>query len=542
MRYPCSHGCKKCRLLIEAMRARLPAGGADPVVRSREIKSEDLYAATAGANLSRGLARSYGDSSLPATENDLVVNTSLANRMLEFNPETGVLRAEAGVSLWQLNRVFLPRKWFVPVSPGTQFVTLGGMIASDVHGKNHHVDGCFGQHVLSVKLRVADGRIIDCSPQVETELFWATIGGMGLTGHIIEATVQMKQITSPWIWEESQRIDELDAMIDGLKHAAQDWPMTVGWVDCLARGAHLGRGILMKGRWVELAEAPARLHSFESRLRVPFAFPRVALCRASMKAFNLLYFWKHLPRLKRRIVSPQAFFYPLDVLDDWNLIYGKRGFTQYQCVLPQAADNGPARRFLERFVSTGGIGFLCVIKDCGQEGRGMLSFPRPGISIALDFPIDRTKTPLLVNRLNELVLAEGGRVYLTKDTFTLAEHFRAMEPRLEAFNRVRRTWDPEGRLRRRNRSACWETSHERCFLRRLRGHGTRLGAADGGPRRSVVPAGPRPEELRRSAGDLEIHGALRPCAAPLAICCKRRRSVPPWTRPGKNWARSTPSS
>lgn len=166
-----------------------------------------------------------------------------------------------------------------------------------------------------------------------------------------------------------------------------------------------------------------------------------------MKAFNLLYFWKHLPRLKRRIVDPQAFFYPLDALDDWNLIYGKRGFTQYQCVLPHAADNGPARRFLERFVSAGGMGFLCVIKDCGQEGRGMLSFPRPGISIALDFPIDRTKTPLLVNRLNELVLAEGGRIYLTKDTFTLAEHFRAMEPRLEAFNRVRRTWDPEGRLR-----------------------------------------------------------------------------------------------
>ena len=166
-----------------------------------------------------------------------------------------------------------------------------------------------------------------------------------------------------------------------------------------------------------------------------------------MKAFNLAYYWKHIQRVKRGIVHPDAFFYPLDTLDDWNLVYGRRGFTQYQCALPHADDNGPARRFLELFVSGGGMGFLCVIKDCGPEGRGMLSFPRAGMSIAMDFPIHPTKTPALVDRLNELVVAEGGRIYLTKDTFTRPEHFRAMEPRLEAFNAVRRKWDPEVRIR-----------------------------------------------------------------------------------------------
>ena len=417
------------------------------MVDGLEWKSENLAAITEGATLCRGLGRSYGDSSLPARADWPVANTTLADRLLEFDPVSGLLRAEAGVSLLQLNRVFLRRGWFVPVSPGTQFVTVGGMIASDVHGKNHHVDGCFGQHVNTIKLRVADGRIVECSDTSERELFRATIGGMGLTGHILEARFQMQRIPSPWIWGESERIDNLDAMVAGLKRAAQEWPMTVGWVDCLARGAKLGRGILMKGRWAAPDEAPATPPPEKRRFRIPCQFPRFALCKASMKAFNLAFYWKHIQRVRRGILHPIAFFYPLDMVDDWNLIYGRRGFTQYQCVLPHADDNGPARRFLELFISGGGMGFLCVIKDCGAEGKGMLSFPRPGMSIAMDFPIHPTKTPALVDRLNELVIAEGGRIYLTKDTFTRAEHFRAMEPRLDAFNAVRRQWDPQVRIR-----------------------------------------------------------------------------------------------
>jgi decaprenylphospho-beta-D-ribofuranose 2-oxidase len=412
-----------------------------------ELKSEDLPQITTDAALSRGLGRSYGDSSLPAAPNDLVVDTTLANRLLAFDAESGILRAEAGISLWELNRLFLRRGWFVPVSPGTQFVTLGGMVASDVHGKNHHLDGCFGEHVRSLQLRVADGQIIECSDQQHRDLFWATIGGMGLTGHILEVEFQMRPIPSPWIWSESQRVPNLDAMVSGLKRAAATWPMTVGWVDCLARGASLGRGIIMKGRWAAAAEAPDLPPGLRRRRRVPCQFPNFALCRPSMKAFNLLYYYKHIRRVKRGIQHPDDFFYPLDALDNWNLIYGRRGFTQYQCVLPHREDNGPARRFLNLFTAAGGCSFLCVIKDCGPEGKGMLSFPRPGISIAMDFPVNHKTTQVLVDRLNELVIGEGGRIYLSKDAFTRPEHFHAMEPRLSAFNAVRRKWDPQGKLR-----------------------------------------------------------------------------------------------
>ncbi len=426
---------------------KLAGWGRFPVVDGLAVKSEDLPAATAPAALSRGLGRSYGDSSLPADKNDVIVDTTLADRILAFDPDCAVLRAEAGLSLSALNRALLRKGYFTPVSPGTQFVTLGGMVASDVHGKNHHVDGCFGRYVRRLKLRVADGRIVECSDEHEQELFRATIGGMGLTGHILEVEFTMRKIPSPWIFGESERIANLDAMVAALKEAAAEWPMTVGWLDCLARGENLGRGILMKGRWAEADEAPRKPPPAKRRFRVPVPFPNLALCRPNMKAFNLLYYWKHVRRVRRGIEHPASFFYPLDMLDDWNLIYGSRGFTQYQCVLPHAADNGPARRFLELFISGGGMAFLCVIKDCGAEGDGMLSFPRPGISIAMDFPIHPRKTQPFVDRLNELVIAEGGRIYLTKDTFTRAEHFRAMEPRLETFNAVRRKWDPQGRLR-----------------------------------------------------------------------------------------------
>ena len=431
----------------EPYRATLTGWGRYPVKTGIELKSEDLEQITIGSSLSRGLGRSYGDSSLPAGDDLPVSNTTLADRLLSFDSASGMLRAEAGATLLELNRVFLPRGWFVPVSPGTQFVTLGGMVASDIHGKNHHVDGCFGEHVSRLKLRVAGGRIVECSDQQDPELFRATIGGQGLTGHILEVEFPMRRIPSAWIWEESERMPNLDAMIVGLKEAAAQWSMTVGWVDALARGRHLGRGILMKGRWAEPDEAPAKPPRPRRRFCVPCQLPSWLLARWNIKTFNTLYYRKHFGRARSGIKHPTSFFYPLDVLDDWNLIYGRRGLTQYQCVLPHAIDNGPARRFLKRFLLEGGTSFLCVIKDCGAEGKGMLSFPRPGISIAVDFPIRPGKTQALVDRLNELVVAEGGRIYLAKDAFTRPEHFRAMEPRLDQFDRVRRKWDPDRRLR-----------------------------------------------------------------------------------------------
>lgn len=411
-----------------------------------ERVGEQLEPLTVDAVLTRGLARSYGDSSLPPPGADTVVSSVLADRILAFDPDRAVMRVEAGFTIDAFNRLFLTRGFFMPVTPGTQFVTLGGMVASDVHGKNHHVAGTFGRHVRALRMRVADGRIVDCDRQRHPELFRATLGGMGLTGHILEVEFDLLRIPSPWILGESFRVPNIDAYIDGLKESAADWPMTMGWIDCLTRGRSLGRGILMRGRWAEPGEAPPGPPRPKAARTMPPIFPSWTINDLTVRVFNFLYFWKQIPARKAGIVHPEAFFYPLDAIRHWNRMYGARGFTQYQCVLPNEAGRGAARRFLELLTRRGGASFLCVIKDCGEQGEGTLSFPLPGISIAIDFAI-RDDTPELVATLNEFVIAEGGRIYLTKDTFTTAAHFAAMEPRLEEFQRIRRAWDPELKLR-----------------------------------------------------------------------------------------------
>jgi FAD/FMN-containing dehydrogenase len=394
--------------------------------------------------LCRGLGRSYGDSSLPPPSRPLAANTTLADRILSFDEASGLLRAEAGLTVLELNRLLVPRGFFVPVSPGTQFVTLGGMVAADVHGANHHVDGCFGAHVNALRVRVADGSVVECGPEREADLFWATVGGMGLTGHILEVAFRMKRIPSPWLLVEAERMPDIDAFMRGLQAAARDWPWTKGWIDCLKGGSHLGRGVLFRARWAEAHEAPKKTPRARPRPRVPIAIPFSLVTPLTVRVFNSLYY--HLPRRARGIQHPESFFYPLDVVLDWNRLYGPRGFTQYQCVLPAAKGPQAARGFLELLTRRGGASMLCVIKDCGPEGAGLLSFPKAGISIALDIPITDA-TPALVDALNEEVIAQGGRVYLAKDAFTRAEHFRAMEPRLDRFLAVRRRWDPEGRIR-----------------------------------------------------------------------------------------------
>lgn len=413
-------------------------------VPAAERRSEDLVALTAGAVLCRGLGRSYGDSSLPPPSRPLAANTTLADRILSFEEASGLLRAEAGLAVLELNRLLVPRGFFVPVSPGTQFVTLGGMVAADVHGANHHVDGCFGAHVTALLLRVADGRLVECGPERETDLFRATVGGMGLTGHILEVAFRMRRIPSPWLMVETERMEDIDAFMEGLKTAARDWPWTKGWIDCLKGGRNIGRGVLFRARWAKPEEAPARPPRPRPRPGVPFVLPFSLVGPSTVRAFNSLYY--HLPRRARGIKHPESFFYPLDMVLDWNRLYGPRGFTQYQCVLPASKGPEAARRFLELLTRRGGASMLCVIKDCGPEGAGLLSFPKSGISIALDIAITDT-TQALVDALNEQVIAEGGRVYLAKDAFTRPEHFRAMEPRLDAFLALRRKWDPEGRIK-----------------------------------------------------------------------------------------------
>ena len=426
----------------------LSGWGRLPVVPGIEDTPEDLERASEGAGLSRGLGRSYGDASLPAAPGGRVMSTRRADRILGFDPESGVLRAEAGLSLLQINRLFPQRGWGSPTQPGTQYITLGGMSASDVHGKNHHVAGTFGEHIRALRMRVPDGRILEVTEASEPDLFRATLGGMGLTGHILEVEVQLQKIPSPWIWGGSRPVRNLDELVETIRSDSQRWPFTMAWGDCTARGASMGRGILTVGRYAEPDEAPERAPVMRERIAVPFDLPGWIVEPWSIRIFNPLYY--HIRRLMSsaaRIVHPQSFFYPLDAIRHWNRLYERRGFAQYQCVLPLERDGRAYRRFFEVLTSLGGVSPVAVVKDCGAQGRGMLSFPMPGITVALDLPFRPGRTQAVVDALNRVVIDAGGRVYLTKDALTRPEDLRRMEPRLDAFQEIRRKWDPEGRIR-----------------------------------------------------------------------------------------------
>ena len=388
--------------------------GRYPIVEGRELVSEDLERATRDVVLTRGLGRSYGDASLPPAGGHAVAGSRLADRILAFDPETGVLRAEAGLSLYALNRILLERGWFTPVSPGTQFVTLGGMVAADVHGKNHHKEGSFGRHVRRLRLRTGAGDLVEVSEDAEPELFFATLGGMGLTGHILEVEVALKHVPSSWIWSESEAVPDLETMIERLVEAGRTWHYTVCWGDFINFGGR-GRGLLIKGRWAEAPEvkpATARPFVWPGSVAVPFTFPGWALTTPAVRAFNVAYFLKHGDRVRSGIVHPQRFFYPLDAVLGWNRVYGPRGFAQYQCVIPRESGMNAYRKLFRIAAEHGAHPYLVVVKDLGGEGRGTLSFPRPGITFTLDIPVRGRETERVVDALNDLVAAEGGRVYL----------------------------------------------------------------------------------------------------------------------------------
>jgi FAD/FMN-containing dehydrogenase len=419
--------------------------GGYPVVRGYERRSENLAAITRDAVLTRGLGRAYGDASLPPAGDYAVAASPLADRLLGFDQARGIVRVEAGFPLMRLNRLSLPRGWFTPVTPGTHYVTVGGMVASDVHGKNHHVAGCFGEYVRSLKMRVADGAIIECADG-QHELFRATLGGMGLTGHILEVEFQMDRIPSPWIWEESERIDRFDKVLERLEEAGREWPFTVCWSDFLVTGERAGRALLMKGRWAQPSEAPAGQPKWRAAATLPFRFPNWALQTWMLRVGNFLNWTMHGSNVHRGIAHPETFFYPLDIIREWNRAYGRRGFTQHQAVLPAPHTHRRHEQFLRLLHDNRAKVFLSVVKDCGDEGKGMLSFPKRGVSYALDIPVDHD-TQRVIDRLNDFIVAEGGRIYLAKDAFTRPEHFQAMEPRLHSWNAVRREWDPERRLK-----------------------------------------------------------------------------------------------
>ena len=422
------------------------AGWGGQPVPGRERVGEDLEAVTREAVLTRGLGRAYGDAALPPAGQVEVAGTRLADRILAFDTASGALRAEAGLSLRGLHALLLPRGWAMPVSPGTQEVTLGGMVAADVHGKNHHLAGTIGRHVRGLLLRVADGRLVRCSRDEEPELFRATLGGMGLTGHVLEVEVVLERIPSPWILCETRRFPAFEPLVEALREASRSWPFTAAWLDLLAAGERFGRGVLHCGRWCAPGEAPSRPPAPARPLPSPPAAPEWLINPLSGRLFNAAYYAAQRPG--RRVTAPEPFFWPLDRVARWNRLYGRRGMTQHQCVLPDAGA-ATLGRFLRALRAAGGLPYLVVLKDFGAEGEGILSFPRPGLTLALDFAVDAS-TPALVAALNREVLALGGRVYLAKDAFTTREDFAAMEGgRLAAFHAVQRRWDPRARLRSR---------------------------------------------------------------------------------------------
>ncbi len=389
-----------------------------------------------GELIAYGNGRSYGDASLQSR----VVLTRRFDKLLAFDETTGELTCQAGVLLADLLDVFVPRGWFLPVTPGTKLITVGGAIAADVHGKNHHVDGSFGQHIRSMDVMRNDGSIITCSPARNAEFFNVTVGGMGLTGIILQATFRLRRIETAYIREETVRAANLGEVMDGFE-APGEWTYSVAWIDCLARGDALGRSILMRGEHATAGELvnPSHKHAplkpgGGMKLDVPFMMPGFALSRLTVQAFNAAYYGKCRSGTQARIAGYNQFFYPLDSVGNWNRIYGRRGFTQYQFVIPKAAGREGMHRILERIAASGLGSFLAVLKLFGEQ-ESFISFPMEGYTLALDFPIS-FKAMELFKELDAMVADYGGRLYLAKDSRMDAAMFARTYPNADEFRQA----------------------------------------------------------------------------------------------------------
>jgi FAD/FMN-containing dehydrogenase len=375
------------------------------------------------SSLPYGKGRSYGDSCL--NDGNRIIDTRWLDQLIEFDETTGVLRCEAGVGFDELLRIFVPRGWFPPVTPGTKFVTVGGAIANDIHGKNHHQAGSFGHFVRSFELLRSDGNRLFCSPAENPELFRATIGGLGLTGLISWAEFTMRRISSPYISQEILRFGSLEECI-AISHASSSHEYTVAWLDCLAPQSELGRGVFFRGSHAEAVTPGKDAAPNASVATVPFDFPSFALNRMTVRAFNTLY-RAIAGRGGHRIVHYEPFFYPLDRVRHWNRVYGRRGLIQWQCVVPP--DRGDVMREILSVISSAGLAsFLVVFKTFGtMPPAGLLSFPRPGMTLALDFPVTSNLLPVLA-KLDVMVREARGAVYPAKDARMTAESFTAFFP------------------------------------------------------------------------------------------------------------------
>ena len=391
-----------------------------------------------GGLVARGNGRAYGDSAMGTA---LTLDMRRLNRMLDFDPEAGRLAAEAGVVLGDVIATFLPRGWFPAVTPGTKFVTLGGMIAADVHGKNHHRDGSFGTFVDWIDLLRPDGTVVRASRDENRDLFEWTIGGMGLTGVILRAAFRLRPVESAWIRQETISAPNLDAAMAAFEEADAA-TYSVAWIDCLAAGDALGRSLMMLGEHARAVELP---HDHRGRpfatpakrkLAVPFDAPAFALNRLSVRAFNALYWGKGLRASGEAFVDWDSYFYPLDAILGWNRIYGRHGFVQFQCALPLESSRAGLTALLTETAAAGQGSFLAVLKRLGaQESR--FSFPMAGYTLALDFPVNG-RTLALLDRLDAIVLDHGGRFYLAKDARMDARTLHRADPRAGAFRDMRR--------------------------------------------------------------------------------------------------------
>jgi FAD/FMN-containing dehydrogenase len=376
-----------------------------------------------------GLGRSYGDVCL--LDGGTLLGTRGLDRLLDFNPQTGLLRCESGVSLAEILRFAVPRGWFLPVTPGTKYVTVGGAIANDIHGKNHHVAGSFGCHVPRLELVRSTGARMVCSPTENPDWYAATIGGMGLTGLISWAEVQLRPIVSRSIRYEGIRFHGVDEFL-ALSSSGSRAEYTVAWIDCVSRGRNFARGIFMLGDHSPIPDALSS--SPEPRLSAPFDLPGWVLNRWTVRAFNGLYYRKQLRRHVSTLVDYEPFFYPLDKVLHWNRIYGKRGLLQFQCVLPFAAGREGMESILREIAASGLGSFLAVLKVMGDApSRGRMSFSMPGITLALDIPVDRQETFPLFDRLAEQTREMGGRLYPAKDARMTAAQFQSFYPQWREF-------------------------------------------------------------------------------------------------------------
>lgn len=409
--------------------------GNHPIIEAKLFNPEnsldllEIVSSSASNHLiPRGLGRSYGDSSL----SNQIIECLRLDHFSQFDPETGELTCGSGVSLADILETFVPKGWFLPVTPGTKFVTIGGAIASDVHGKNHHVEGSFSDHILSLKIVTGNGEFITCSRESNPDLFLATCSGMGLTGTIVEATLKLKPIASAYIKETLIKAPNLEQALN-LFEDYEDTTYSVAWIDCLSTGDSLGRSLLMLG---EHDDNGPLITGKSAKLAIPFNMPGFLLNKYSIQAFNTLYYNKVRNIETRRNSHYDPYFYPLDGIHQWNKMYGKNGFTQYQFVLPKSAGLEGMTEVLNRIAESKKGSFLAVLKAFGKGNENYLSFPMEGYTLALDFKLEPGLFDFL-NRLDDIVLSYGGRLYMSKDVRMSESVFKESYPLWEKFQEVR---------------------------------------------------------------------------------------------------------